>query len=98
MFLLFGMKLFLFCIFETKLVINIYQARNFGENDNVSGIQALRRTLATFHIRFYAVLFLIVIIISLLHRYLWILVFIIFPASLESPYSLAYMPFEYSIF
>ncbi len=75
---IFGMKLFLFCIFETKLVINIYQARNLGENDHVSAIQALRRTLATFHIRFYAVLFLIVIIISLLHRYMWILVFIIY--------------------
>ncbi len=75
---IFGIKLFLFCIFETKLVINIYQARSFEETNNVVSVQNLRRTLATFHLRFYAVLFLVVIVISLFHRYLWLLVFLIY--------------------
>ena len=74
----FGLKLFLFSIFETKLVISIYQARSLGESDSLTSVQDLRRTLATFHLRFYAVLFLIVIVISLFHRYLWLLVFLIY--------------------
>jgi hypothetical protein len=51
------LKLLIFCAFEMRAVVGIYQARH-AQEVSTQGWSGLRRRLATLHFRFYASLFL----------------------------------------
>lgn len=51
------LKLILFCILEMRIVISIYQSR-YSQELAQEGMAGLRRRLATLHLRFYGVFFL----------------------------------------
>ncbi len=57
------MKLIIFCIMEMRLVIGIYQSR-YAQEMAANGWQGLRNHLATLHARFYAALFLAIIMVD----------------------------------
>jgi hypothetical protein len=51
------LKLILFCILEMRIIISIYQSR-YSQELAQEGMAGLRRRLATLHLRFYGVFFL----------------------------------------
>ena len=51
------LKLFLFCVFEMRLIVSIYQAR-YAQELSSEGFGGLRRRLASLHLRFYGAVFL----------------------------------------
>ena len=60
------LKLFIFCIFEMRTIITIYQAR-YSHELQVEGWEGLRRRLASVHLRFYAVFFVLLMLFSALY-------------------------------
>ena len=50
------LKLFLFCVFEMRTIVSIYQAR-YAQELAAEGWNGLRRRLASLHLRFYAAVF-----------------------------------------
>ncbi len=60
------LKLVIFCIFEMRILISIYQAR-FSRELSVSGSAGLRQHLATLHVRFYIALFACVILVNIFY-------------------------------
>lgn len=72
-----SLKLFLFGLFEVRLIIGVYRAR-FSTEIAAGGWNYLRMTLTAFHIRFYLAFFSIVIFIAVFHDMLILLVLLLY--------------------
>jgi len=60
------LKLLMFCVFEMRMVVSIYQAR-YAQEISAEGWAGLRRRLATLHLRFYGALFFVMFLALTFH-------------------------------
>lgn len=71
------LKLLIFCVFEMRAVVAVYQAR-YAQEVSTQGWSGLRRRLATLHIGFYSVLFAILFLTFTLRSRPVLLIFLLY--------------------
>jgi len=71
------LKLLMFCVFEMRTVVMIYQAR-FAQELSTEGWMGLRRRLASLHLRFYMSLFVMMFLAFIFHSRPKILIIIFY--------------------
>lgn len=71
------LKLVIFFVFEMRSIVSIYQAR-YSQLIDSEGWYGFRRRLATLHLRFYGIFFLVLFLAFALHEHQVILVFMFY--------------------
>jgi hypothetical protein len=95
------LKLLMFCVFEMRTVVMIYQAR-FAQELSTEGWHGLRRRLASLHLRFYVSLFVMMflafifyskpkILIVIFYSFWWPQIYHNVSAGTRKPFNLLYL-------